>query len=173
MPTERLRVRRAHPSDRGELRAFLSRLSPGTVRARYLSQVSRMDGLLGERELDRLLEGGPAEHVVLLAVEGTQVRGVAEFVAEDDRRAEIAFVVEDAFQGRGIARRLVRRLEQLARERGIVAFTGDVAYGNTRATGLLRGTGHRLQMLGGSGGLRFRLPLEPTPAARSALRSAA
>ena len=39
-------------------------------------------------------------------------------------------------------------------------FTGDVAYGNTSATALLRGTGHRLQMLSGSGALRFRLPSE-------------
>ena len=123
--------------------------------------------------LDRLLERDPAEHVVVLAIGGRQVRGIAEFVTEDDRDAEIAFVVEDAFQGRGIGRRLVHRLEQLARERGIVAFTGDMAYGNTRAAALLRGTGQRLQMLGGNGTLRFRLPLEPRLEARSGFRSAA
>ena len=161
MPTDRLRLRVADASDRGAVRAFFTRLSADTIRARYLSPLSSLDGTPGERELDRLLERGSAEHVVVLAVDGTQVRGIAEFVAEDDQGAEIAFVVEDAFQGRGIGRRLVQQLELLARQRGIVAFTGDLAYGNTRAAALLRGTGRRLQMLGGYGALRFRLPLQP------------
>ena len=121
MPTECVRLRLAQASDRAALQAFLSRLSPATLHARYLTPVSSMDGLRGDRELDRLLDGDSAAHVVLLALDGEHVRGVAEFVAEDARSAEIAFVVEDAFQGRGIGRRLVRRLEQ---EHAYVAAIG-------------------------------------------------
>ena len=153
-------MRVAEDGDRGAVRAFLDRLSASTIRARYLSPATRLVGALGDRELKRLMERDAARHVVVLAVDGTDVRGVGEFVTEDVGAAEVAFVVEDAFQGHGIGRRLVRRLDELARERGIRSFTGDVAYGNVRAAALLRGTGRRLQMLSGSGGVRFRLLLE-------------
>ena len=76
------------------------------------------------------------------------------------QRAELALVVEDAFQRCGIGRSLLRQLERLARKRGIRAFTGDMAYGNARMLALLRGTGRGFQTQLGYGSLRFQLPLD-------------
>jgi GNAT superfamily N-acetyltransferase len=97
----------------------------------------------------------------VLAVDGTEIRGIGEFVSEQVDRADLALVVEDAFQGCGIGRSLFRTLEQLAREHGIRAFTGDMAYGNARAAALLRGTGRGLRLQVGYGSLHFTLRLAP------------
>jgi GNAT superfamily N-acetyltransferase len=146
--------------DRVAARAFLNRLSAKTVQARYLSSWSSLEGLLGDREAQRLVIRNEAQHVVLAAVEGGEIRGIGEFLVEAGGVAELALVVEDAAQRRGIGRSLLGRLEQLARKRGISAFTGDMGYANTRALRLLRQTGRPLRVQVGYGGLRFSLLLE-------------
>ena len=156
----RLQFRLARGDDRGAVRAFLDRLSPSTVQARYLSPPRSLAGEAGDPELKRLLDRNAAEHVVVLAVDGPEVRGIGEFIPEHVERAELALVVEDAFQRCGIGRSLLRQLERLARKRGIQAFTGDIAYGNARALALLRGTGRRLQTQFSYGSLQFQLVLE-------------
>src|ERR1700681_3752535 len=102
-----LRIARA--GDGAALHAFLERLSPRTVQARYLSAWTRLTGPSADRETQRLLDGDEARHVVLGAVDGDAIRGVGEFVVgETAGAAELAMVVEDAFQGRGIGRLLFR-----------------------------------------------------------------
>lgn len=152
-----MHFRQARTSDRSAIRSFFDRLSPATVQARYLSPLG---GLWRDRELRRTLERNEAEHFVVLAVQETEVRGIGEFVAVLDKRADVGLVVEDAFQGRGIGRSLFQSLERLAVERGIRAFTGDVAYGNARAVAILRGTGRKLQIQVSYGTLQFALQLD-------------
>jgi GNAT superfamily N-acetyltransferase len=153
-------LRMARASDRTAVLAFLNRLSSSTVQARYMSSWNHLAGPLADQETKRLLDSDRSRHVVLLAVDGTEIRGVGEFVVEGaSHAAELAMVVEDAFQQRGIGRRLLRRLEHIARQRGICAFTGDVRYGNDRVHRLLRGTGWPLRAQLGYGGVRFTLNL--------------
>lgn len=96
----------------------------------------------------------------MLAVQGTEVRAIGEFVAEDDEPADVGLVVEDAFQGCGIGRSLFRTLEHVAVKRGIRALKGDMLYGNTRVAAILRGTGRRLQMQASYGTMQFTLQLD-------------
>jgi GNAT superfamily N-acetyltransferase len=158
-PQVQLPLRTAHAGDRGAVRAFLHRLSPSTLGARYLSPLQRVAEPWGERELDRLLDRHGGKHMVVLAVDGSEVRGIGEYVEEPAGQAELALVVEDEYQGQRVGRVLLRTLEQLALEHGIRAFTGDVGYGNRRMLGLLRGSGRALQVELGYGSLRFSLVL--------------
>jgi GNAT superfamily N-acetyltransferase len=149
----------ARADDRGAVRAFLGRLSHSTVKARYWRAMN-LAGPSGDREVNRLLRRNEARHVVVLAVDGAEVRGIGELFGEHIGRADLGLVVEDAYQGRGIGRVLLRTLEKIALNRGIRAFTGDMAYGNDRATALLRGSGRPLQTHVGSGGVQFTLVLQ-------------
>jgi len=133
-----LRLRLADTCDRVAVLAFLNRLSPATLNARYLSPLSRLTGDAADREVKRLLDGDSARHVVVVAEDGAQIRGLGEFVAETATTAELAMVVEDDFQDRGIGQMLYRRLEELAREHGVTSFTGDVQHGNARVLSLMR-----------------------------------
>ena len=154
-------LRSPRTSDRAALYGFLARLSPNTVQARYMSAWMSVAGPAADQETQRLLDRDESRHVVLVAPDGPEIRGVGEFVVDEaSDAAELALVVEDAFQRRGIGQRLFRGLEQLARERGICAFTGDVRYGNQRVERLLQRTGWPLRVQPGFGAVRFRLRLD-------------
>jgi GNAT superfamily N-acetyltransferase len=88
------------------------------------------------------------------------VRGVAEYVADSDDSAEVAIVVEDAFQGRGIGGALFRRLVGCASARGIHAFTGDAGTENDRVVGMLRRGGPAVRLQPGYASARFTLRLD-------------
>jgi GNAT superfamily N-acetyltransferase len=87
------------------------------------------------------------QHFALIAESfdgGAQVQVAdARFVREpgDAARAEFALAVADAWQGQGIARRLLHALVRAARAGGVRALHGDVLRGNQRMLGLARGFG--------------------------------
>jgi len=59
----------------------------------------------------------------------------------DKRTAEVAFVIEDAYQGRGIGTGLVKWLVDLARQNGITTFEADVLAENREMMGVFRSYG--------------------------------
>ena len=142
------------------MRAFLGRLSPRTVQNRYLSASLPLNDARADLEVARLFDSTECERTVVVAMEGADVRGLGEFSIEDAERAELGLLVEDAFQGRGIGKRLLRVLERLAIQRGLRAFSGDVAYGNSRGLAVLRATGRPLHSRPAYGSVRFTLRLE-------------
>jgi acetyltransferase len=108
-----------------------------------LSHESRHNRLLGgmikiTREyLEKLTNVDYAKDVALAATVMLEDRetliGVARYVREPDGRAcEFAIVVADAWQGRGIARRLMEKLIAVARSRGMERMFGDVLSTNRR-----------------------------------------
>jgi ribosomal protein S18 acetylase RimI-like enzyme len=134
-------------SDAIAVRAFLTRLSPETRRGRYLvTTVFHRHSL--EREVRRLQSTVSAGHTVLLAREGGEVRGIGEYVVGtvDRTTAEVAVVVEDGYQHRGIGTSLFLNLEKHALGCGIRAFTGEVANDNYRVLRLLKAAGRPLEV---------------------------
>lgn len=70
----------------------------------------------------------------VVAVRGDQVIGLAQYVrVPEARHAELAVLVVDAWQHRGIGRRLVTRLATLAARRGITSFDASVLPENEAA----------------------------------------
>jgi ribosomal protein S18 acetylase RimI-like enzyme len=172
MTTLRLyRLRIAHPSDRPAVQRFLQRLSPATVRWRYMSAWSTLSGPALEREIGRLLDRDPDRHVVVLALDGSEIRGIGEFVVDGPGRAEVALLVEDAFQHRGIGRRLFRHLRMLARRRGISVFTAEVASSNVRVQSLFRGASLPRHAHFEAGQLRYTMWLDAEAAKPSSIAS--
>lgn len=121
---------RLEPGDGDALRRFFSRLSRESLYRRFLSPVQRAE----ETQLDRVLHGA-----AVVGVAGGEIVGVANYTPlAASGAAEIAVVVEDAWQGRGIGTRLLRALAERAREAGIHQFL-VVAHGdNRRALALIR-----------------------------------
>jgi ribosomal protein S18 acetylase RimI-like enzyme len=150
----------AHASDRDDVRAFLNRLSTETLRARYLGPVTNVVGPWADRETQRLLNIDQVHRVVVLAEAAAGIRGIGEFTIDaSGHSADLALTVEDTFQGVGIGQALLRHLERLAQERGVLQFTGHVAYGNDRVVRLLRRAGRPLRFQIEYGALHFTLGL--------------
>jgi GNAT superfamily N-acetyltransferase len=148
-------------SNAGELRRFYLGLSPRTLFLRFMSPTPRLPDatlayLCGTDRLDR--EVLVAVHDGVIVAEGRYHRALGT----DD--AEIALVVADAWQGRGIGPLLADRLARLARLRGIEAFTGAMLADNDPARRLLGSAAPGATRRVRSGELEFRTPL-PDPRA--------
>lgn len=144
--------------------AFLH-LQPQTVRMRFFYAKQR----LGEDELRWLGEIGRGKHYGLVATaqSGNEEVVVAEgsFVAHGTT-AEIGFTVADAWQGRGIAGRLLRHLARIARAQGVRQFEADVLMENAPMLAVLHHSGFPMATLGADGALRITLDLD-SPVART------
>jgi RimJ/RimL family protein N-acetyltransferase len=134
-----IHFRPIEPADRTRLQRFHRRLSVPTVTQRFHGAKLELTEPLARRFTE--LDGHEAAAIV--ATTGTRGRivGVARYARLDPRRAEVAFVVEDAYQGRGIGRKLLERLIALARAEGIEELVAYVLPGNERMLRLLRGAG--------------------------------
>jgi acetyl coenzyme A synthetase (ADP forming)-like protein len=88
-------------------------------------------------------------------------------------RAEVAFAIVDALHGRGIGTRLLERLAEIARERGIRAFDAFVLGENRRMMEVFLESGFAVSQELDSGVFHVSLSIEPTAEyqARAADRS--
>ncbi len=134
----RLRIRPVRAQDESRLGALFARLSPRTVYERFLAPFHRLpDGWLHQ-----FANVDYRGRLALVAEEetsaGPELRGVARYEPSDQPRcAEIAIVIEDAWQGRGLGTLLLDDLLRAAAARGIVRFSADLLADNRRVLRLL------------------------------------
>ena len=103
---------------------------------------------LTESGLDRIMRVDPEREVALIVTSGADddeiVIGSGRCIAsagEGERTAEVAFVVEEDYQGLGIAGRLLGHFVRIAREGGIGALEADVMAGNKSMLAVFARTG--------------------------------
>ena len=139
----RLRIRPVRPEDEPYLVALFNRLSPRTVYERFLAPFHR----LPEDWYHHFANVDHRRRLALVAEEaaatGPALRGVARYEpGAGPGRAEVAIVIEDAWQGRGLGARLFGDMLQAAEARGIVQFSADLLADNRRALGLVGRVAH-------------------------------
>jgi RimJ/RimL family protein N-acetyltransferase len=128
-------IRPIRPDDKRLLEAGLRNLSETSVQRRFLTPKPR----LTRTELRYLTEVDGRNHVALVAerpnAPGRALLGVARYVRlpEDPEAAEVAVVVADWWQGRGLGTILVDELAPRARAQGIRRFTATMSSENTAA----------------------------------------
>ncbi|MGR6973268.1 bifunctional acetate--CoA ligase family protein/GNAT family N-acetyltransferase [Streptomyces cynarae] len=76
--------------------------------------------------------------------------------------AEVAFLVQDAHQGRGVASALLEHIAAVARERGIRRFAAEVLPANTRMIKVFTDAGYQQKRSFEDGVVRLEFDLEPT-----------
>ncbi|MEV0619228.1 GNAT family N-acetyltransferase [Nonomuraea sp. NPDC050404] len=151
-------VRPIRPADADRLRSFYSRLSDESIYFRFFGPRPR----LSDREVERFTNVDYVSRVALIATIGAEMVAVIRYDRTGPGEAEVAFLVEDAHQGRGVASVLLEHLAATARERGIERFVADVLPANMRMTGLLRQAGYTAQSQFADGVVRMTLDLTPT-----------
>ncbi|NPU82854.1 MAG: GNAT family N-acetyltransferase [Syntrophaceae bacterium] len=123
-----VRFRAIKPSDEEEMRRLFYRFSDMTVYYRYFSPIKAMPHTKMQEYVN--VDYRRAMSIVGVVEENGMERIIAEgrYVRHRDRPlyADMAFVVEERYQGRGIASCLLETLIQVARDQGIEAFTADV-----------------------------------------------
>jgi len=129
---ETVLARPVSPDDKGRLADAFDRLSPESRYRRFFAPLDR----LTERDLAYLTEVDHHDHeaIVATAPEDGSIIGVARYVrAEDPAEAEVAVVVADPWQGRGVATALLERLVDNARAVGVRHFVAIVLSDNEDA----------------------------------------
>ncbi|MFZ2017018.1 MAG: GNAT family N-acetyltransferase [Nocardioides sp.] len=132
-------IRLGRPEDADAVAAMHERCSEQTLYRRYLSGVAEWRDL----SLRRLTGGHRGATLVVMSEDGSIV-GLGNLfpdLPDEGHVAELAVIVEDAYQGRGIGTRLVRHLLELAQRLAIEAVVATVLAENAEMLAVLEATG--------------------------------
>ena len=138
-PSVRTSMRPLRASDRRAVEEMHARCSTASRRMRYFSAKPGLPPRLFGLFLDR-------SRGTTLVVEGTDGEIVALGHLMHTTRpgtAELAFLVEDCWQGRGLGRALAERMLDLGRELGLAELDASVLSENARMRRLLTSLGGR------------------------------
>ena len=137
----RVGLRLARPNDAPRVRAFLERLEPETRLRRFATPMPRVPSRLVRHFT---FPDGRRRIVVLVTapVEGTErVVGIADVAVVRPGTGEIAVVVADELQGRGVGRLLAHAAAALAARRGVRRLRGEIGLGGPAALALMKALG--------------------------------
>lgn len=154
-------IRPIQPVDADLLREFYARVSDRSKYYRFFSPMPR----LSDRDVKRFTQVDHHDRVAfVLTLQGRMI-AVGRYDVVRAGEAEVAFLVEDQHQGRGIAQVLLEHLAQAARERGIHKFVAEVLPDNQRMIQTFRDAGYRVVSAYDEGVLQLEFPIEPTDTA--------
>ena len=125
------RFRAIKPSDEEQMRQLFYRFSDEAVYYRYFGHVKTMPHAKMQQYVN--VDWSDTLSIVGLAEGDTPSRLIAEarYIVEKHRPyAEVVFIVDESYQGLGIATYMYRMLIRLAKERGVQGFTADVLFSN-------------------------------------------
>lgn len=163
-----MHLRPSGPADKEALRAMHSRMSARTKYLRYFSAVSEVS----DSQLAIFTNVDHFKTVGLVAELGDDLIGAGTYhrsispdgsVGDD---AEVAFLIEDAHQRRGLGSILLEHLAAAAQERGIKRFTAEVLTDNPSMLRVFIDAGYAVTREFSSGVVEVVFDIEPTEASR-------
>ena len=161
-------LRPIRPDDADRLAAFHSRLSKETVYNRFFAYRP----VLSDVDVARFTQVDHHDRVALVATLNDDIVGVVRYDRRPDLDdAEVAFVVEDAHQGRGLGPLLLEHLGAAARERGIGRFTADVLPTNRPMLGVFRTAGYAVARELSGGYVELSFPITQTGTSLEVMRA--
>jgi acyl-CoA synthetase (NDP forming)/RimJ/RimL family protein N-acetyltransferase len=161
-------LRPIRPDDADRLREMHSRLSADTVYMRFFSMVR----ILPARDVERLTTVDHDDRVAIIALLRDEMVAVVRY----DRmpgttEAEVAVVVEDAHQGRGLGPLMLEHLAAAGEERGLERFLANVLPSNRRMIEVFRSAGFAVERAMADGYIELVYPIHQTPASLSVSRA--
>ncbi|MFR9673370.1 GNAT family N-acetyltransferase [Streptomyces sp. TR02-1] len=166
------RIRPITEDDAERLVAFYEQVSDESKYYRFFAPYPR----LSDRDVHRFTHHDYVDRVGLAAT----VRGEIIATVRYDRigagglpassgtdggegdEAEVAFLVQDAHQGRGLASALLEHIGAVARERGIRRFSAEVLPANTKMVKVFTDAGYSQRRSFEDGSVHLTFDLEPT-----------
>ncbi|MFJ6783504.1 GNAT family N-acetyltransferase [Streptomyces yangpuensis] len=161
------RIRPITTEDAGRLVSFYEQVSDESKYYRFFAPYPR----LSDRDVHRFTHHDYVDRVGLAATIGEEFIGTVRYdrIGPDGRpasapadEAEVAFLVQDAHQGRGVASALLEHIGAVARERGIRRFAAEVLPANTKMIKVFTDVGYQQKRSFEDGSVHLTLDLEPT-----------
>ncbi|MEU6314471.1 GNAT family N-acetyltransferase [Streptomyces sp. NPDC047014] len=161
------RIRPITTEDAGRLVSFYEQVSDESKYYRFFAPYPR----LSDRDVHRFTHHDYVDRVGLAATVGEEFIGTVRYdrIGPDGRpasapadAAEVAFLVQDAHQGRGVASALLEHIGAVARERGIRRFAAEVLPANSKMIKVFTDAGYQQKRSFEDGSVHLTLDLEPT-----------
>jgi acyl-CoA synthetase (NDP forming)/GNAT superfamily N-acetyltransferase len=161
------RIRPITVDDADRLVSFYEQVSDESKYYRFFAPYPR----LSAKDVHRFTHHDFVDRVGLAATVGGEFIATVRYDRIDDRgrpagapadEAEVAFLVQDAHQGRGVASALLEHIAAVARERDIRRFAAEVLPANTKMIKVFTDAGYTQKRSFEDGSVRLHLDLEPT-----------
>ncbi|WP_093837899.1 bifunctional GNAT family N-acetyltransferase/acetate--CoA ligase family protein [Streptomyces aidingensis] len=169
-------IRPITPEDADRLVAFFARVSDEAKYYRFFAPYPR----LSARDVHRFTHHDQVDRVGLAAVLGDEFLATVRYDRIDEKgmpasapadRAEVAFLVRDDHQGRGLGSVLLEHIAACARERGIRRFAADVLPDNRKMIKVFTDVGYSQHRRFADGSVHLSLDLAPTDASVAVMRA--
>ncbi|WP_224273897.1 bifunctional acetate--CoA ligase family protein/GNAT family N-acetyltransferase [Nocardioides lacusdianchii] len=154
-------IRPMQPEDRELLVEFYSRVSDQSKYYRFFSPMPE----LSERDLDRFTRVDHRDRVAMILTVAGQMIAVGRYDTIRPGYAEVAFLVEDKHQGRGIGQLLLEHLAQAGRERGVEEFVAEVLPDNQAMIHTFKDAGYQVKSAFEDGVMELVFRIDPTDTA--------
>ncbi|MEZ5343178.1 MAG: GNAT family N-acetyltransferase [Acidimicrobiales bacterium] len=153
-------LRPIRPDDAEQLGVFHSKQSPESIYFRFF----RHRPELSDSELEYFTNIDYDRRMAFVAVQGDEIVAVSRYEAYKDRNeAEVAFFVDDANHGRGLATLMLEYLAAHGRRRRFDNFTATVLPENYRMLNVFRRAGFEVKTKFDEGVIDVRLGIDVTP----------
>ncbi|MCS0637600.1 GNAT family N-acetyltransferase [Streptomyces sp. LP05-1] len=161
------RIRPITTEDADRLVSFYEQVSDESKYYRFFAPYPR----LSAKDVHRFTHHDYVDRAGLAATVGGEFIATVRYDRIDARglpasapadAAEVAFLVQDAHQGRGVASALLEHIAAVARERGIRRFIAEVLPANTKMIKVFTDAGYTQKRSFADGAVRLQLDLEPT-----------
>lgn len=147
------------PSDAERLVAFHGKLSERTRYLRYFGAYPRIP----QRDLERFSVVDHHDRVAFVALLGDDIVAVGRYERlGSGLSAEVAFVVDDEHQGRGLGSILLEHLAAAASESGLRRFVAEVLAENSAMVRVFRDAGYQVSRAIEAGVLHLEFDIEST-----------
>lgn len=146
------------PDDADRLVAFYARVSPESKYLRFFAPYP----VLSDKDVHRFTHVDHADRVALILLVGEEMIAVGRYDRINDTDAEVAFLVEDSVQGRGVGPILLEHLAEAARERGLSRFVAEILPQNRRMARVFADAGYRVSREFEDGMIMVEFPILPT-----------
>jgi len=159
-------IRPIKPEDAEGLHSMFHRLGRDSVYHRFFRH--KQD--LSKEELRYFTELDYEDRMAFVVELGSKMVAIGRYdrMEDDPQVAEVAFVVEDGHQGRGIGTQLLTHLTNYARNNGVTAFRAFVLPDNYPMMRVFRSSGFHLRREMGQGIYTVEFPVELTDEAKRA-----
>ncbi|HEY2203150.1 MAG TPA: GNAT family N-acetyltransferase [Pseudonocardia sp.] len=152
-------LRPIRPADAPALVGFHSRLSPRTRYLRYFGPYPTIP----PKDLERFTVVDHHDQVAFVGLLGDEIVAVGRYVRlGETTSAEVAFVVRDDHQGRGLGSILLEHLAAAAQERGIRRFEAEVLVENHTMARVFRDAGYQVSREYADTALHLEFDIDPT-----------
>ncbi len=160
-------LRFAGAGDTSAVESLVNKVSPESRYFRFMAGVS----YLPKATIEEMCICEPRERASLLAILGDEssevVVGIGSYASLAVRNAaEVSFLVDDEFHGKGIGTLLLERLAGIAAANGLVAFEAEMLSDNDKMMTVFRDAGFEIVKAAGGSTIHIEFPVGGNVAVR-------